>query len=53
MGAYREMGGGGGGGETREVRISTVYFPFLKTFLIKKKNENDSGNGGFIDVTSE
>ena len=35
------------------IRISTVYFPFLKMFLIKKKNENDWGDGGFADVTSE
>lgn len=49
MGAYREIGGGGVKlGKYR--RISTAYFPFLK---IKKKNENDSGNGDFIDVTSE
>ena len=53
MGAYREMGGWGWGGGVKlgkYVRISTAYFPFLK---IKKKNENDSGNGDFIDVTSE
>ena len=35
------------------VHISTVYFPFLKIFLIKKKYENDQGNGGFSDVTSK
>ena len=33
------------------ILVSTVYFPFLKIFSIKKKNENDQGNGGFIDVT--
>ena len=32
------------------VHISTVYFPFLKIFSIKKKIAN---YGGFIDVTSE
>ena len=42
--------GGGGVKLGKYVRISTAYFPFLK---IKKKNENDSGNGDFIDVTSE
>ena len=35
------------------VWISTIYFPFLKIFLMKKKNENVWGNAGFIDVTSE
>ena len=39
-----------GGGELKPsecVRLSTVYFPFLKISSIKKKNENDWGNGGF------
>ena len=27
-------------------------FPFLKAFSIKRKKENDQGNGGFIDMTS-
>ena len=44
--------GGGGFGPSEYVRISTVYFPFLQIFSIKKKNENDWGNGGFIDITS-
>ena len=34
-------GGGGGFGPSEYVRISTVYFPFLQIFSIKKKNEND------------
>ena len=34
------------------IRISAIYFPFLKAFSRKRKNENDQGNGGFIDVTS-
>ena len=36
-----------GGGEfklCKYVSILTVYFPFLKVFSIKKKNENDWGN---------
>ena len=45
--------GGGGFTSGEYVRISTVYFPFLNIFSIKKKNENDWGKGGFIDVTSE
>ena len=35
------------------VHILTVYFPFLKIFSIKKKNENDGGNGDFIHIRSE
>ena len=41
----------GGGFKPGEfVCMLTVYFPYLKIFSIKKKNENDWGNGGFIDV---
>ena len=43
----------GGGGLNEYVRISTVYFPFLEIFSVRKKNENDGGNRCFIDVTSE
>ena len=32
------------------VRISTVYFTFLKIFSIKKRKMK--GNEGFIDITS-
>ena len=41
----------GGGFKPGEfVYMLTVYFPYLKIFSIKKKNENDWSNGGFIDV---
>ena len=42
-----------GGGKLKPgeyVCISNAHFPFFKMFLIKNKNENDWGNGGFIDV---
>ena len=35
------------------VLVLTVYFPFLKIFLIKKKNEDGGGNGDFIHIRSE
>ena len=45
--------GGRGFKPGEHVCILTIYFPFLKIFLIKKKNENNQDNGGFSDVTSE
>ena len=61
-----QVGGGGTHGKSIRIRIMggrfkageyvvilTVYFPFLKIFSIKKKNENCWGNAGFIEVTSE
>ena len=48
-----ECTGEGGFKPAEYVRISTVNFPFSNTFSIKKKNENDQGNTGFIEVTSE
>ena len=39
--AGRATGGGEGFKPGGYVRISTVYLPFLKIFLIKKKNEHD------------
>ena len=48
-GAYRGRGFKPG----EYVHIMTVYFPFLKIISIRKKNENDWGNAGFTDVTSE
>ena len=50
---YESVQGKGGFKPAEYVRISTVNFLFSNTFSIKKKNENDQGNGGFIEVISE
>ena len=44
---------GGGFKPSEYLRTWTTYFTFLRIFLIKEKNENEQGNGGFTDVTSE
>ena len=41
MKAYKCIQGKGGVKPGEYVRIVTVYFPFLKIFSIKKKNEYD------------